>query len=422
MDELTVMQSFRAERDIEPPETREAVRHALEAHIEAAASEARNFGEALASSTPPARLSGERAGLRSRRRRLLLLFAGAAAATAALAVVLVQNDGPTAQPASAAEILHGAAAAAAATPATSVPGPGQFLFRKERRLEVEAWRYPLPPEGRRVGVAEVSDGTMSGPHAFNAMMPRTVESWTGQNGGGRSREVAGTPKFWSPKEEAHWKAAGSPLPPPFNAEYQRRFIAGFPGVLELGPRVVDTGRSGFGNFHFPDTSKLPTEPKALRRAVEGNEIEVVGFHLVDAKAAHLDTEETKKELINILQEGEATPALQAATFDALAELPGMKVDDRAVDRLGRHGDAIVLGVKNGIREEYIFSPASGEVLATRRVLVDPAAAGLINGPPAGTTFSERDYIEEGTVGSINEAPRGAEGTGPVATTDPALQK
>jgi hypothetical protein len=417
MDDLTVMQSFRAERDIEPPEAREAVWHALEARMGAATTEART----LAGLTAPVRSPSRRRGLLSRRRRLL--FAGTAAGAAVVAGVLVLNSGPTAQPASAAEILHRAAAAASKALATSVPGPGQFLFRKEQQSEIRSWRHPLPPEGANVPVAG-RGGTMSGPHAFNALMPRTVESWTGQNGGGRSREVAGTPQFWSSEEEARWKAAGSPLPPPFDAEYQQRYKAVFRGALELGPRVVDMDTRGWGNFHFPDTSKLPTEPKALRHAVEGNEIDVIGFNLMYGKAKHLDTEQTMEELINVLLEGEPTPQLQAAIFDALAELPGMAVDIGATDGLGRHGDAIQLRVKKGIREEYVFDPTSGEVLASRGVLVDPAAAGpsTIDELPAGTTISERDYIEEATVDSTSETGGEAEGKGPVATTGPAYRK
>ena len=421
MDDLTVMQSFRAERDIEPPEAREAVWRALEARMGAAATEARSFGEALAEPTAPPRSPSRCRGLLSRRRPFL--FAGAAAGAAALAGVLVLNSGPTAQPASAAEILHRAAAAASEAPPTSVPDPGQFLFRKEQRLEIESWRHPLPPESANVPTVG-QGGTMSGTHAFNALMQRTVESWTGQNGGGRSREVAGTPQFWSSAEEARWKAAGSPLPPPFDAEYQQRYKAAFRGALELGPRVVDMDTRGWGNFHFPDTSKLPTEPKALRRTVEGNEIDVVGFNLMYGKTKHLDTEQTMEELINVLLEGEPTPRLQAAIFGALAELPGMAVDTGATDGLGRHGDAIQLRVKKGIREEYIFDPTSGEVLASRGVLVDPAAAGpsTIDQLPAGTTLSERDYIEEATVDSTSETGSEAEGKDPVATTSSVYRK
>ena len=53
MDELTVMKGFRAERDAEPAEAREAIWRALEARMDAAAAEARSFGEAVAGAELP---------------------------------------------------------------------------------------------------------------------------------------------------------------------------------------------------------------------------------------------------------------------------------------------------------------------------------------------------------------------------------
>jgi hypothetical protein len=405
MDDLTLLRSFRAERADGDPRPRAAAWRALEARFD------------LASTSAPASTTRSP-------RRVLLVLSGATAIAAAVAGILVLSSGPTAQPASAAEILHRAAAAASGAPASSVPGPGQFLFRKEQQLEIEGWRHPLPPESADVPLGGIGM-TMHGPHAYNALVPVTVESWTDDKGGGRRREVLGTPQFWSSEEEARWKAAGSPLPAPFDPEYQQRYkTTAFLHALELNSSVVDTESKGWGNFNFPDTSKLPTEPKALRRAVEGNEIDVVGFNLMYGKAKHLDTEQTMEELINVLLEGEPTPQLQAAIFDALAELPGMAVDTGATDGLGHHGDAIQLRVKKGIREEYIFDPTSGEVLASRGVLVDPAAAApsTIDELPAGTTISERDYIEEATVDSTSETGGEAEGKGPVATTGPTYRK
>jgi hypothetical protein len=123
-DDITVMKNFNVERDTEPPEARAAIWAAMEARMELA--------------TPPARRPSRR------RRRLGLAFAGATCAAAVVAGALVLSSGPTAQPAGAAEILHQAADAAAELPATSVPGPGQFLYRKERMIGIQSWRSPLP--------------------------------------------------------------------------------------------------------------------------------------------------------------------------------------------------------------------------------------------------------------------------------------
>ena len=112
------------------------------------ANEARAFGEAVAGSAPPPHRAAAPLGRRARRRRLGLAFAGATFAAAVVAGALVLSSGPTAQPAGAAEILHQAADAAAELPATSVPGPGQFLYRKEQRIDVQGGearcRSPAP--------------------------------------------------------------------------------------------------------------------------------------------------------------------------------------------------------------------------------------------------------------------------------------
>ncbi|HXF31537.1 MAG TPA: CU044_5270 family protein [Solirubrobacterales bacterium] len=405
MDDLTVMQSFRAERDADPTETRvarESIGRALEGRMDAAAE--------LASPPRPAgtRPGLGRPGLFSRRRRLLA-FAGTVTAAAVVAAALVLDSGPTTQPASAAEILHEAAASAVVTdaPATLIPGPGQFLYRKEQRLSVEGWRYPLPAEeGNRPLMT--TGGTMQGPDVFNALMPTTAQSWTGPDGSGRRREVAGTPQILGAGEEARWQAAGSPLPPPFNTEYQDRFKAtAYPDALELGPGVVDTRADGFGNYRFPDTSKLPTEPEALRHQVEANAIEVSGFNLMYPKAKHLDAEQTIEELINVLFEGNPSPRLQATIFNALAEVPGIEVTE-ATDSLGRQGDAIRFAPEEGVRREYLFDPETSDLLANRGVLVDPAASRSYKDLPAGTTIAERDFIEAAVVDSTDETGLGAE--------------
>ena len=76
------------------------------------------------------------------------------------------------------------------------------------------------------------------------------------------------------------------------------------------------------------------------RAVEANAIEVGGFNLVAPKAKHLNTEQTKEQLISVLFEGEPTPQLQAAIFDALAELPGIKAYLDSDRRIAFNADGI----------------------------------------------------------------------------------
>jgi hypothetical protein len=417
MNELSALKEFRAEREAEPPEAREAIWRALEARIEAAAELA---APPAGTGTQDARRGrerpGSRAGLRRpgplgsagallAKRRRALAFAGATLLAAIVAGALVLGSGPTAQQASAAEILHEAATAAAASdaPATLVPGPGQYNFRKEERLNIAGWVSPVPSLAD--GIPTMTTGEpMGNPHAYNAVVPTTVEMWTAADGGGRVRETLGDLRFWSDAEEARWKAAGSPLPPPFNPEYQRQYATAFRNATHLGERVVDFSHDGYGaSFHFPDTSKLPTDPRALREAVEANAIEVTGFNLMYPKAQRLNSEQATEELLNVLFEGTPSPALQAAIFNALAEVPGIEIGS-ATDALGRHGDVIALAGEEGARREYIFDAETGSLLASRGVLLDPAASRNYDGIPAGTTIGERDFIATGLVDSTSEAP------------------
>jgi hypothetical protein len=397
MDELTLMRSFRAERVKPNPTTRVAARRALEAHIDAVA--------ASAAAVPAPALRR-----RFLRRRRLFAFAAATAAAAVVAGILVLGSGPTAQPA-AAEILHETAAVAASPqgPAASpLPGPGQFLYRKFERLELKGW---IP------GGASSGGGLMRSPRAFNALMPTTQEWWTAEDGAGRVREVAGMPRFLTEAEQARWEAAGSRLPAPFDPEYQRKYPLAYGDALEARRGVVDTEHAKLEGFRFPDTSKLPTEPEALRRAVEGNSISVNGFNLMYPSAQRLDTEKSIAELFNILSEGAPlTPQLRAAVFNALAELPGIEVDTAATDFLGRQGYAVRSIRKEG-GLEFIFDPDTAELLAQREFLTEPGQD-YLKGLPAGQTIRETAYLETGVVDSTRETAAEAEAGEPVATTGP----
>jgi hypothetical protein len=340
------------------------------------------------------------------RRRRVLIFAAAALLAAIATSVLVLRSGPTAEPASAAEILHEAASAAAASeaPTTLIPGPGQFHYSKVNRLQVMGWVSPVPHPSDDIPTASIG-GTTNGPHAYNAVVATQTEWWLGNEGQGRRREVLGDLDFWSNAEEDRWKAAGSPLPPPWNPEYQQIYKSAFDGASELNSHVVDQTNEGYGSkfpFHYPDTTGLPTEPQALRQAVEDNSIEVSGFNLLYPQAERLNAEQTKEELVNVLSEGMPSPQLQAAIFNALAELPGIAIQTGASDSLGREGAAILLKAEDGVRSEAIFNPTTGAVFATRSVLVDPAASRSFADLPAGTTVREEDLLGSGVVDSTEE--------------------
>ncbi len=356
-------------------------------------------------------------------RRGILALAGAGAVAGAVAAVLVLGSGPSTESA-AAEALHETAAVAVSqdAPAASLlPGPGQFLYTKIKRVELRGWIPGCDPLGSHP--CGLMGGTMNGANAFNALMPSTQEEWLGEDGAGRNREVAGTPRFLTSDERSRWEAAGSPLPPPFDPAYQRAILEyreehgppiGDRDEFDVRRGVADQEHAALKGFRFPDTSRLPTDPEELRLAVERNQIRVTGFNTMNPSAKRLDTGQMIAQLFNILQEGKPmTPQLRAAVFNALAELPGIEVDTDATDSLGRQGYAI----RSGGGTEFIFDPDTSEMLAQREVLTRSADRPYLKGVPAGTTLRETDYLQSGIVDSTDETVEKQAG-GPVATTGP----
>jgi hypothetical protein len=239
------------------------------------------------------------------------------------------------------------------------------------------------------------------------------QSWLGDEGQGRHREILAGLDFWSKAEEDRWQKAGSPLPPPWNPEYRQVYKSSYEDALTANTHVIDQLQKGYGDtphpFHFPDTSMLPTEAPALRQEAEANELDYTGFnHVGGPQPKQLDAIETRNELLNVLQEGNASPPLQAAIFNALSELVGITVISDVTDGADRQGAAIVGREEGGIQWQTIFNPESGEYLATRGILVDPAASRELQDIPAGTVINERVLLADGVVDSIAETPEGGE--------------
>jgi hypothetical protein len=396
MDELTVMRSFRAERVMEDPTARAAARQALEARFDVAPT--------AGATAIPARPGGL-----FRRRRRLLAFAGATAIAAALAGVLVLGSGPTAQPAAAEVLRQTAAVAAAAGGSTGIPGPDQFLYIRTKREELQEWApgaYTASAGGLIPDTSTARGRELGRRETFTAFIPWQEEEWASTDESSRHRWVMGTPRFLSSAERSRWEEAGSPLPGPFDGERER---GGFQGanVIEVQRGVMDVeGQSGAG---FRDFSALPTEPEALRLAIEHRQT-----------TEPLDVGQVIAELWDILDKPNGTPALRAAVFGALAELPGIELNRDASDLVGRSGYALSYEKPqssnseyqlSGIRVEYIFDPETSAILGRREVVADPATVFPSEyqnlfpweaGIPAGTVRREVAYLQSGIVDSTRE--------------------
>ncbi|WP_433475681.1 CU044_5270 family protein [Spirillospora sp. CA-142024] len=100
----------------------------------------------------------------------------------------------------------------------------------------------------------------------------------------------------------------------------------------------------------------------------------------------------------------ATPRVRAALYRAIAEIPGVRLRDDAVDAAGRHGVAVTR-VQDGVRDEIIFDRATHRYLGGRTVI---AGKGHPFGPPGTTTGSSALL----NTGIVDEAPTPGPGATP----------
>ena len=380
MDDLTLLRSFRAERDDGDPRARAAAWRELEAMFEPA-------------SAPPA------SPTRSPRRSLLALV-GIGVLAAIVAGVLVLSSGPSAQPA-AAEVLHQTAVVAASgegAPALQA-GPGQYYFTKRKELEFKGW-YP--------GSYEVPGGRATRPGGFSALVPSESEWWISPEGGSRTRQTIGTPRFLSSAEQSRWEEARSPLPSAFEparqAELQRLASGSGERFLEMSRGVLDVENprpNGETNpeLVYPDLSRAPTDPEQLRLAIQNGRAPGIS----EPGEMPLGTDGTIEDLAGLLSHPNASPALRAAAFNALAEMPEVELDRDATDLVGRAGYAISYDRGHGLRDAFIFDPATSELLGERTVLADPGQDPVEwKGVEAGLTIRDVAYLQSKVVDSTRE--------------------
>jgi hypothetical protein len=182
-------------------------------------------------------------------------------------------------------------------------------------------------------------------------------------------------------------------------------------VLELARGVVDIERPNpNGEMSpeslYPDLSGDPTDPAELRLAIQNHEAPGIS----DQPGKPLGTTETIEGLTGILYHPNASPALRAAAFKALAEMPGVGLNRDATDLVGRSGYAISYERPQvGLRDEYIFDPETSQFLGERTVLVDPTQDPVVwKGYEAGLTTREVAYVQSEVVDSTREPASGTQ--------------
>ena len=317
------------------------------------------------------------------------------------------------QAAIAADLRQAAIAAAASdTQVEAPPAPGQFLYAKTEVVQLQGW---LPegsetkPAGAKAHPRYFTANLTGSPDARNALVPTLKEVWTAPDGTTRERETLDRVAFFSGADRRLWEEAGSP--PPFAYDSDEHAV----GRDSSGRLVKDFASKSFRGRHefsyLSRLSRLPTEPEALRLAIENRR---GGSSPVDPSPADsLRGGATVERLLEILSEPITSPALRAAAFNALAEIPGIGFERDVADVAGRRGDAISWVRERGFGRQFIFDPRTSEILAESEMIFNAKAAEY-PGVPDGTVFRETAYLRSGIVDSTHETAAKESG-GPVAT-------
>jgi hypothetical protein len=283
--------------------------------------------------------------------------------------------------------------ASSAAAAAAVPAAGQFLFTKTIVVQLQSWEPNGPGTGPKDHPRHFTT-RVSMPGGHRALVPSTKEVWTAADGKTRVRETMGQVEFLDPADQGLWEEAGSPPPYEYDpAEHQIDKDAAGDPTKEFSSQDW-RGKHAFGIV--PKLYRLPTEPEALRNAIEGQPI-----GSPPQAADSLTGNTTAQRLLEILGEPETSPQLAAAAFGALAEIPGIGQDGDVTDAAGRQGEALTWDDGEGFGRRVIFDPATSKVLAEAEMVLGPPSTGRY-GVPAGTVFRETAYLGSAIVDSAHE--------------------
>jgi hypothetical protein len=275
-------------------------------------------------------------------------------------------------------------------PSESPPAPGQFLQTRTKVAQLQGWDPDGPGAGPRTNPRHFT-ANLLGPeaNALPALVHTEKTVWTAPDGRTRVRETLERVEFLSSADQRRWESAGSPPPFAYDpAEHEvRRDSSGRP-VKEFASRSW-RGRNVFANL--PKLAKLPTDPEALRTAIEGLPAGSAPSPVRSRRGSA-----TAERLLEILGEPLTSTDLRAAALDALAELPGIGVAPSVADVAGRRGTALTWVRDRGFGRRIVFDPRTSAVLADAEMVFGPPSTGEYD-VPAGTVFRETAYLRSGIV-------------------------
>lgn len=328
------------------------------------------------------------AAVRGRRRTTVRLGMAASLAAAITAGVVVTDsltrDGRPMTGASASATTRLNLAADATLNAKDlVPGPGQYLYLRADEVAVSATDTFAYLTGR-------SDETWVPADASAVWMEQRVDH--------------ARASFFHKGDEKIVRESGIGLDPERTvrrAPGGRWWWCTPDGAVGESKRGKQPGAvrcNGLGNsWQSPSPAfmaTLPRDPQALLRRIH------------DDSKGHGQGRDAEAfvYIADILRGGTVPADLRAALYRAAALIPGVTAGGDSVNLDGQHGVAV--GVeRDGVRQELVFNPSTGDYIGRRDVVVDPAAAKDLvrTSVPAGTVI-ESTSLHRAIVDRLGATP------------------
>jgi hypothetical protein len=149
----------------------------------------------------------------------------------------------------------------------------------------------------------------------------------------------------------------------------------------------------------------PTEPYAIYRRLYAD---THGGSRTEA-AQHVFS-----EIAETLSSDPMPATLRSGFYRALALVPGLRLTPNTRDAKGRVGVGASI-IRAGVQEQIIFDPTTSEMLAERKIILNPKLADLVAKP--GTVINDTTYLGWAIT---NTAPHGTTGVPPRTGTGHGL--
>jgi hypothetical protein len=234
---------------------------------------------------------------------------------------------------------------------------------------------------------------------------QSTETWQSAGGSGRERTITdGLPLFFGTQAaRARFRGQEANAPKPVPVDQLIAHSIGF--------------RSPLGILTYSQVQALPTTPgtmlQVIRHAAEHSlaelQLQAPGSPVAEESLAQTELE----SISGILADLPLSPQQRAGTYRAMEKLPGVIYIPHVTDALGRSGAALAsnglhyrfidgsgqLSTPASVREELIFEPSTGVLLAQQRVLLSSIPS---VGLPAGYAVQYTAYVSSGVVASTTE--------------------